>query len=117
MSNFDTSPVRNELRAIRKLCNGAHKNIVEVFSHGELSDTTHIFIDMELCDLNLDQYNQSSRAVGLVYDSGAQVKATQIWDIMTQIANALVFIHGSNEVHRDLKPHNGISAQRCGILT
>lgn len=32
-----------------------------------------------------------------------------IWNIVMQVANGLAFIHHHNEVHRDLKPRNGIS--------
>jgi len=33
----------------------------------------------------------------------------QIWNIMSQITNGVMFIHDEGEIHRDLKPQNGIT--------
>jgi len=107
LSHPDTRTARNELRAIKKLCDGGHKNIIKVFDFGELPDASHIFIDMELCSLNLDEYNKSLRTAFVVHESISSLRSEQIWDIIIQIADALAFIHGHHEVHRDLKPQNG----------
>jgi len=40
----------------------------------------------------------------------------QVWNIMSQIAGGLSFIHSNKEVHRDLKPQNGILAHRKSAL-
>src|SRR5438477_10453506 len=49
--------VKNEMRAVAKLCMAQHihKNIISVFDYGPLSHFLY-FIDMELCDLNLDRW-------------------------------------------------------------
>jgi len=100
--------VNNEMRAIRKLCNGQHKNIVEVFKLGEFADSSYFFIDMELCDINLENYNKSVWTMSLLADDESQrFREMVMWDIMTQISNGVSFIHGQGEVHRDLKPLNG----------
>jgi hypothetical protein len=98
---------QNELRAIKKLCNGTNKNIIKVFEFGNLSDTSHAFIDMELCSHNLDQYNQSIRTIVLVHPSARNMRIADILSIVMQIANGLTFIHQQREIHRDLKPQNG----------
>jgi serine/threonine protein kinase len=80
------------------------------------------FIDMELCDLNLDDYirDPESRCVLLAEnreattpcckfvskDAPFHFKAQNIWAIMSDIANGLVAIHDKDLVHRDLKPKN-----------
>jgi serine/threonine protein kinase len=103
----DPRTARNELRAIKKLCDGTHKNIVKVFEFGELPDLSHVFIDMELCSLNLDQYNKSIRTTILVHHSALNMRIDEIWSIIAQIADGLAFIHKQHEIHRDLKPQNG----------
>lgn len=99
---------QNELRAIKKLCDGTHKNIVKVFGFGDLPDLSHAFIDMELCSLNLEQYNKSIRTIILVYHSVLNMRIEEIWSIIAQIADGLAFIHKQHEIHRDLKPQNGL---------
>jgi len=106
---------QNELRVIKKLCNGKHKNIITVFAFGNLPDASHIFIDIELCSLNLDQYNKSIRTTVLVHKSVSSLRLEQILDIMTQIADGISFIHAHHEIHRDLKPQNGAHSCRHGF--
>ena len=88
-----------------KLCNGSHSNIITVFSHGEFPNGSYAFIDMELCDLSLDEYIKSKWSVSPVE---GPPKEYQIWNVMEQIASGLSFIHKNNEIHRDLKPSNGM---------
>lgn len=80
------------------------------------------FIDMVLCNLNLDDYirNPESRHVLLAENEEGttdygkfvsktapiHIQAQNIWAIMGDIANGLVAIHDKNLVHRDLKPKN-----------
>jgi hypothetical protein len=54
----DMSSIRNEIRAITKLCDGSHVNIIKVLRCGEYQDlsVSYAYIDMELCSLNLDEY-------------------------------------------------------------
>lgn len=99
--------MQNEIRAITKLCDGKHKHIVEVFRHGEFPDSSHAFIDMELGDVNLEDWNRSNWIIGRTSEYISQSKKTkELWNIMAQIADGLAFIHRNNEVHRDLKPRN-----------
>lgn len=102
------------MRAINKICEKEHPNIVAVFKFGELCDTSHYFIDMELCDLNLAEYihrqtppNPLESIPSFIKDGPPPFRAQQIWNIMKQIANGVMYIHGLKQVHRDLKPANG----------
>ena len=101
--------IQNELRAIRKLWTGVNINIVKVIALGEMSNSPFYFIDIELCDLTLEQYNKAIMAAALVQQEPPRVQEARIWDIMKQVTNGLVFIHSNDEVHRDLKPRNGSS--------
>lgn len=70
------------------------------------------FIDMELCDLNLEEYIRSpaTEIQGLLAWGKAIVQgdaAFLIWTILQQIVSGLVFVHSCGEVHRDLSPQNG----------
>jgi len=96
--------IENHARVIRKLCFGGHRNIVRVFSEGyvDIAQTTY-YLDMELCSSTLYEYIK-----GVGYWQGkcdymtAERKLCQIFDIMSQLSEALRFIHSHNEVHRDI---------------
>ena len=117
---MDTTDIQNEIRAVEKLCSPsrAHENIVAVLRHGSLHNSPHYFFDMDLCDFNLEQYipllwePTSLEKVNLTSQLRGHVslgsRTIYIWAIMCQIAKGLSFIHGQKEVHRDLKPRNGI---------
>lgn len=109
--------VRNELRAIGKLCNpGGNSNILSVFGWGMLPDSPYCFIDMELCDFNLETYilrewEPSMEVTVPDFTNFEHLKPShklaQLLTIMRDIANGVAFIHLLDEIHRDLKPRNG----------
>jgi len=75
------------------------------------------YIDMELFDLNLDDYIKGKRSLDLIQSTDKQVfirgdpplqrKMQNVWTIMSHIADGLKYIHKHKYVHRDLKPKNG----------
>ena len=69
------------------------------------------YIDMELCDGNLENYIQGTEfpqtrnpRLHCFADERRSIRVTL--DILEQIANGLKFIHAQGPVHRDLKPRN-----------
>jgi serine/threonine protein kinase len=103
------------------LCNTeGNANIVQIFRLRKLHETP-LFVDMELCDMTLETYIKkyiSTSSVGseeslppslprYIKEVSSDLRASQIWNIMGQIANGLSFIHLHGQVHRDLKPGNG----------
>ena len=106
-----------EIRAIERLStHGNHINLVAILDHGRIAG--FYYIDMEICNGNLEDYIQGIRSDRfeaalnpLFSDKGIRQigEIATIWDIMEQIACGLCFIHGCREVHRDLKPRNGTS--------
>ena len=112
----DKEYVEREVKAIQKLCSGpaTHPNIVQVMNHGLLWNSPYYYIDMELCDMNLEDYLQqkppSSTAAVLpcCIKGGGLDALIQTWSIMSQIASGVVYIHRENQIHRDIKPGNGM---------
>ena len=110
----DEKLVEHEGRIIKKICEqGAHSNIVAVLKLGELRNTSYYFIDMELCDLNLDDYIHRKIPLSpcdslpyFISNALPSIKAQQIWNIMRQLASGVNYLHTLNTVHRDLKPTN-----------
>jgi serine/threonine protein kinase len=106
--------IRNELRAVDKLCKSLnHPNIVAVLNFGTMD--RYYFLDMELCDLTLETHLRQewdeATAAKLPYFStppSARMKMIQILGIMEDVAAGVAFIHLHNEIHRDLKPRNGM---------
>lgn len=92
----------------------AHENIVEILLHGSLGQhTASYFIDMEYCDINLDEYIYGKKTSILhLQDYAASIEdksiSFSICALIQQILSGLVFIHRLNKVHRDLKPQNSI---------
>jgi serine/threonine protein kinase len=106
LGGLDVSAVRAEIQAIAKLCDGTNDNIVKVIRTGNFENLTFAYIDMELCDLSLEDY---IKGAWLVYPVNGPPDEFRVWDIMTQIASGLAFVHAKNEIHRDLKPSNGMT--------
>lgn len=85
-----------------KLCAvGAHQNVVEVFRHGAIADSALYYIDMELCNGDLAGYIAD-------HPPGTEngITMVDVWNVIIQITNGLVYVHDKGEVHRDLRPHN-----------
>jgi serine/threonine protein kinase len=104
--------VENEVRAIQKLCNGSHQNIIHVLRHGRLRPNQALyFIDMEYCDANLDYYVQGKwvHSDMLNWSEASQEQRVEygVSGIIIPILSGLIFIHSHDEVHRDLNPRNG----------
>ena len=83
---------QTEVEILREL---SHQNIVRIYNF-TLNDD-FIFIPMEICDKNLQQYCKSSH-----YKTEIRL------DIIRQIGCGLNYLHDREKpiIHRDLRPHN-----------
>jgi serine/threonine protein kinase len=79
-------------------------------------NSSYYFLDMEFCDLNLESYITRTwseemwlKVPYFTIEQPTRMRTAQIWDIMEDITRGVAYIHNLNEVHRDLKPCNGIS--------
>ena len=107
----------NEARAMFKLCGyGFHENLISVLRWGKLDQSPYYYFDMELCDFNLNDYIQGKPLpeffpqVLKTVISASEMRLSNLWNIMEQIAKGVEFIHMNNEVHRDLKPSNSTAS-------
>lgn len=75
---------------------------------------------MQLCDFNLEDYVSGRRSIRQDKPTAAvdnqitsvekiesHSKQQAVWTAMMHIREGLIFSHGRNFVHRDLKPRNG----------
>lgn len=93
-----------EMRAIDKICHTEHPNVVKVLRHWCecWDDVPTYLVQMELCGSDLDTFLKQQRDIGylLTYSDVSQIGRS--------ITAGLEFIHSLDEVHRDLKPKNGL---------
>ena len=110
--------MENELRAVDKLCKpGPQKNIVTALRHGKLPQTSYYFLDMELCDMNLETHIRQEwpptvegTKPHFSKDVTPENRRDEVIKIMKDIAGGVSYIHRQGEIHRDLKPRNGMSS-------
>ena len=96
----------NERRAVLKLCQSSHPNIVQVYEVGQLKrDSAFFFIDMELCSFTLAHY---LRGVDVPKIDKWERKPEQIFRVLEPVVDSLIFIHDHGEVHRDINPTNSM---------
>jgi serine/threonine protein kinase len=101
--------ILNEFRAIKKLClESCQENLVAVYRYGKLPGSPYYYIDMELCDLNLQEYIYEFERRGFS-SSFPPLDTTAVFQIMRDVSGGLAFIHERKEVHRDIKPNNSSS--------
>jgi len=98
---------------VDKLCRNVNDHIVTVYRHDKLPNSPYYFIDMELCDMNLEEYMYRERSpdremLQLQSSLPLALDIRMIWNIMRDITNDVAFIHNHMEVHRDIKPTNSI---------
>lgn len=48
--------LQNELNAINRICTQNHRNIVNILRHDHVQNSPFYYIDMQFCDINLDDY-------------------------------------------------------------
>jgi serine/threonine protein kinase len=113
--------IKNEARAIDKLCQTPHDNIIKIFQHDRFSPESPVyFFDMELCELNLEQYIQCGKSgIRGLLDWEIALKDGHheflVIAIVQQLLSGLAFIHDLDEAHRDLTPQNSTTSIMVGL--
>jgi serine/threonine protein kinase len=113
--NITEEQIRAEARTIEELGKRSHDNIIRIFDHGRFSSISPMyFIDMELCEIDLEAYiSNKRRGIRGLVDWDIAFSEGQreflIIAILQQLLAGLAFIHGHDMVHRDIAPQNGIA--------
>lgn len=104
----------NEVNVMLSFRPNLHNHIVEILGHGSLGEHTGAYyIDMEYCEINLDQYlhGKGPPVINLV-DCKTAIEEGYlelfVFAIMQELLKGLEFIHSHGKVHRDLKPQNSM---------
>jgi serine/threonine protein kinase len=117
---YSQAKITSELQNIQRICSGKHDNIVRVLGHGSFGlDTYTHFIDMELCDLNLEQYiyqglewqahhTLTPKSRFLTTDLTFAQRTIDELQILRQILQGVEYLHSNNKIHRDLHPRNSM---------
>ena len=102
----------------------AHQNLVRIFASGRMPLSPDYYIDMELCQYDLNQWIVKNQVLTKNWERETETEGdhniiiSDIFDmldeglnIVLQILTGLEFIHSHGMVHRDLNPRNGKSLQ------
>jgi serine/threonine protein kinase len=92
----------------------SHNHVVEIINHGSFQKFPSLyFVDMEYCDLNLEEYIRGSRtSIRGLQDYAVSALGSHfsffICAILQQILSGVVFLHDHGRVHSDLNPRNSM---------
>jgi len=96
--------------ALYRTDGGGHQYIVRILA--KIGIYPNIFIDMELCDLNLEDFIHAKKGTMPICFAkyvAVPFRWQQICHVMWHISKGIEFLHSKGMVHGDLKPVNGIS--------
>jgi len=93
-----------DVRCIDAVARSGNPNIVQVQDRwADQWPTPKVYVQMELCYGDLNQYIEATRSAGAPIDHRA------VWKIVLQIVDGLTYAHELGWSHRNLKPRNGTS--------
>jgi len=99
-----------DVRCIDAVARSNNPNIVQVQDRwADQWPTPKVYVQMELCYGDLNQYIEATRT------SGTQIDHRAVWKIMLQIVDGLTYAHELGWSHRNLKPRN-ILAKSTGTV-
>jgi serine/threonine protein kinase len=114
--------IKKEIEANNKLSTSAHPHVLRMFRFGPALTVNGYYMDFEYCEINLHEYIQEidlqkgPKLIAKLFpcsgDGRTDFEKTSnirnVWSIMYEITNGVLFLHQNNLVHRDLKPGNSI---------
>lgn len=113
MGSVTEADITNEVRAILELYSKPNCNLVSVYGHGRLPQSTYYYIDMELCNYNLAYYLRTNPSLQSTCKNSDFLTIRQemltYLGLLNQVGSGLAYIHCRKEVHRDIKPENSLA--------
>lgn len=113
-SPTSSNAIENEARNIDLISKEGHKNLVRVDDHGHLkyyvNGVVTTTLPIYIIDMELGSGSLTGQIEKRFHNSKPPnfFRSVDVWNIMSQIAGGIEFLHRKGIIHRDLKPDNGI---------
>lgn len=89
--------IENEIEVMEKFRTNTHEHIIEILRHGDLG-TEHYFIDMEYCNIHLDQYIRGDIYINSLMDYQKAIADCYLFYICARVDFSIASDEETNKV-------------------
>jgi serine/threonine protein kinase len=104
--------IANEVNEMLSFKDHQSDHVIEILRNGSMGpNSKDCFIDMEYCEINLDEYIHGKKtSIHGLPDYVQSIRDGHIplftFGLLQEVLSGLIFIHNHGYVHCDLKPQN-----------